>query len=343
MKKQILSYSEISSICLELSLFIHAGADSSSALILLADETRSPALKSAFCEMAKKIDEGAHLSAAVRDSGLFPDDVSKMLAVGEKTGRSEEVLHSLSTYYDHKDSADRELRSALLYPSILMAVMLSVIVVLLTKVLPIFSDVYASLGGQMTGVAGGLLRFGQVLDTLLPAICVFIGIIAVVIIVFASSQEFREKVSALFDRSGKSSVNKKAVAAKFAQALAMCLHSGLNPADALETAADLLPDLTPAEKCKEMLEGGTSLANALRESGILPAAECRLLSIGFKSGNSEAVAEEIARRLDKDAKEASARRSGMIEPAMVIITSLLIGLILLTVMLPLTHIMSSIG
>jgi len=92
-----------------------------------------------------------------------------------------------------------------------------------------------------------------------------------------------------------------------------------------------------------MMENGLSLADALHESGLLPAAECRLLAIGFKSGNSEAVADEITRRLDKDAKEAVSRRTGMIEPAMVIITSVLIGLILLTVMLPLTHIMSSIG
>ncbi|MBE6617000.1 MAG: type II secretion system F family protein [Ruminococcaceae bacterium] len=344
MKKQILSYSDISAVCLELSLFIHAGADPSAALIMLAEETKAHSMKSALSEMAKKIDEGSPLSAAIKESGLFPDDVHKMLVIGEKTGRSEDVLRSLSAYYDHKDTADRELRAALLYPSILMAVMLSVIVVLLTKVLPIFSDVYASLGGQMTGVAGGLLRFGQVLDSVLPGICVFIGIVALIIIVFASSQGFRKIVSDAFDKMGQNNgIRKKTAAAKFAQALSMCLHSGLTPADALDIASELLPGTVQAEECKKMMENGLSLADALHESGLLPAAECRLLAIGFKSGNSEAVADEITRRLDKDAKEAVSRRTGMIEPAMVIITSVLIGLILLTVMLPLTHIMSSIG
>lgn len=344
MKKQKLSYSDISAVCLELSLFIHAGADPSSALIMLADGTKNNSMKSALSEMAKRIDEGTPLSTVIKESGLFPDDVYKMLAVGEKTGRSEDVLRYLSDYYDHKDTADREFRAALLYPSILMAVMLSVIVALLTKVLPIFSDVYASLGGQMTGVAGGLLRFGQVLDSVLPGICVFIGVIALIIIIFASSQEFRKKVSDAFDKIGRhNGIRKKTASARFAQALSMCLHSGLTPADALDIASELLPGTVKVEECKKMMENGLSLADALRESEILPAAECRLLSIGFKSGNSETVADEVSRRLDKDAKEAASRCTGMIEPAIVIITSVLIGLILLTVMLPLTHIMSSIG
>ena len=344
MKKQILSYSDISAICLELSLFIHAGADTSSALILLSEETKSTNLKSALLKMAEEIDSGSTLSTAIKESSLFPIDVHKMLAVGEKTGRSEEVLRSLSAYYDYKDTADRELRAALLYPSILMAVMFSVIVVLLTKVLPIFSDVYASLGGQMSTIAGGLLRFGQILDSILPAICGFIGFFAIVIILFATSQGFRDLVYEAFDRISKNNqIRRKNETARFAQALSMCLHSGLSPAEALETAADLLPNTASASECKKMMDNGATLADALRQSEILPAAECRLLSIGFTSGNCEIVADEIARRLDKEAKDSLARRNGMIEPAMVIITSILIGLILLTVMLPLTHIMSSIG
>ena len=83
----------------------------------------------------------------------------------------EESLTALADYYDERCRMERRLRSAVLYPAVILLLMLVVMVVLLTKVLPVFNDVYASLGGRLTGVAGGLLALGQALDAALPWLC----------------------------------------------------------------------------------------------------------------------------------------------------------------------------
>lgn len=87
-----------------------------------------------------------------------------LLAVGERSGRTEEALSSLAAYYENRVRLDRRLRFILLYPAILLLIMLAVLVVLLTQVLPVFNDVYANLGSRLSGLAGGLLALDRVLD-----------------------------------------------------------------------------------------------------------------------------------------------------------------------------------
>ena len=348
MKTRRLSHDDISTLCLELALFLHAGADSGSALVLLAEETEEPRLKTALAQMAHQMDEGTPLSRALEASGLFPRDVWATVRVGEQTGRSEEALRSLARYYDRRARMDRQARSALLYPSVLLLVMLAVIVVLLTKVLPIFSSVYASLGGQMTGLAGGLLRLGQFLNTILPALCILLGLVILLLVIFALSQSLRDQLLLLWQRKrGDRGLTRQMASARFAQALSMAMNSGLPAEEAVRSAGSLLEEYPAAAEqlriCLDTVAGGGSLIAGLKQTELLPPAECRLLELGLAGGSGEAAMEEVARRLDLAAEDALEAALSRVEPTMVVLTSLLVGAILLSVMLPLVNIMSAIG
>ena len=75
----------------------------------------------------------------------------------------------------------------------------------------------------------------------------------------------------------------------------------------------------------------------------MPAVACRMLALGQRSGAGDTAMEEVARRLDQESAEALERKVGQVEPALVLATSLLVGVILLSVMLPLLRIMTAIG
>ena len=243
---------------------------------------------------------------------------------------------------------DRQIRSALTYPAILLLLMLVVIVVLLSKVLPVFDEVYASLGGELTGVAGGLLVMGQALDAAMPFLCVLMAIIVILVLLFSLSDSFRNKLlTAWRQKNGDKGISRKINDARFAQALAMGLGSGLPLEEAVDMCATLLQDVPSAvERCKtcaaRLAEGG-DLADTLRESEMLPPSTCRLLTLGVRSGNGDAVMEDIARRLSDEANQALERKVAQVEPTLVLGTSLLVGIILLSVMLPLMNIMTAIG
>ena len=342
------SHEEISALCMELALFLRSGLDAAGGLSLLAQEESAGDMKSLLSSMADGMDMGRTLSAVFRESEQFPEYVCGLIAVGEQTGHLEEALRALSRYYEHRARLDRHLRSALMYPAVLLMIMLVMIVVLLTKVLPVFEDVYASLGGRLTGVAGGLLALGQALDAAMPVLCVLLALAVLLLAAFAGSRGFRTRVLSVWrKRGGDRGVSRKLNMARFAQALAMGVSSGLTVEESLDLAAALLEDIPAAKRrcevCREKLDDGAPLARAMNESGLIPAAECRLLELGVRSGCHDSVMAQIAERLSEEGDAALEARMNQIEPALVVIASVLVGAILLSMMLPLMNIMTAIG
>lgn len=347
MKEKRLSYQEIARFCRGLSLLLHAGIPLGDGIFLLAEEEEG-AYRVKLEEMGKAMDGGLPLAAAMEASGGFPVYVTGMVKVGETSGRLEDALLALADYYDERERMDRQLRNALTYPAIVLLLMLVVIGVLLIRVLPVFDDVYASLGGSLTGLAGGLLSFGKVLQGMLPFLCVLLAAAVVFVLIFSISENVRRDVLAAWNRKwGDKGSARKQNDARFAQGLAMGLKSGLPMEEAVELAAYLLADVPQAAKryaaCRESLAKGEELTKALKQTEALPASACRMLELGMRGGNGDAVMEEIAARLAEEAAQALEDRAAQVEPAMVIGASLLVGIILLAVMLPLMNIMSAIG
>lgn len=344
MRKKNLTDVELSAFCLELALLLHAGYPMAEGLHLLYEESGSPMLS----KLCNRMDEGSSLAGALRESGAFPDYLCHMAETGERTGRAEAAFRSLSAYYENRRQLGKRIRSALLYPAVLLLLMLLVIVVLLAKVLPVFDEVFRQLGGSMTGLAGGMLCFGQMLDGALPILAVLMLMMVGVIAAVVASDSLRQFFLRSWQRRfGDRGIGESVAASRFAAALSMGLMSGLPLEEALRAAA-VFHDENPVlrrrmEDCIARLERGGGLAEALRESHVLPAAYCRMLALGIRSGSGDTVMEEISRRMESDAADAIETLVSRVEPTMVLLTSLMVGVILLSVMLPLMNIMSAIG
>lgn len=334
---------QLCALCAELAMLLHAGLSPADGLQLISEE--SPEVKW-LRDMADLADDGYSLSKVMEQVGVFPTYVSALTACGERTGRTEEALQALADWYEGRDRLERYIRSALLYPAVLLILMLAVITVLLTRVLPVFDEVYASVGGQMTGLGGGLLALGRALDSAMPLLLILLAAAAAFLVAFAGSDRFR---TAVLDGIRRASAKRRSGtdAARIAQALAMGLASGLKLEDAMELAASLETEGTAARKCCEdcadRLDRGEELSHALKESGCLPASACRMLALGVRSGSADTVMAHIAQQLEEESEEALAAAVGRVEPTLVIVTSVLVGAILLSVMLPLMNIMAAVG
>ena len=342
-----LSNEEIASFTLELALMLRAGVGAADALALLAVES-DPQHKELLLSLAGQMDEGQTLADTLRGCGGFPAYVCGLVEVGEAAGRTEEALAALAQYYEGRVRLDRRIRSALLYPIVMLLLMLVVIGVLLIKVLPIFNDVYASLGGSLSGVAGLLLSFGQGLDKIMPVLWVLMAAAVLFVGAFALLPGFRGKLTAAWQRScGDRGVARQINSARLAQALSMGMASGLPLEQAVDLAAGLMGDIKSAEErchdCRQRLDAGAPLSEALGESGILPASSCRLLELGQKSGLADDMMTKIAQDMEEESEAALEDKVSRVEPALVLVCTLLVGLILLSVMLPLMNIMAAIG
>lgn len=341
------SNTEIARLCRALALLVHAGVGLGDSLALLARE-ESGSFAQLLEDLGRQADQGIPLAEAMQASGQFPPYVTGLLAVGERTGHAEECFASLSRYYEDRERMDRFLTTSLTYPAILLLLMVVIIAVLLSKVLPVFQDVYASLGGSLSGLAGGLLTVGQGINLAMPVLCVLLAAATLFVAAFATRPALRQRLLALWRKGhGHKGVSKKLSDARFAQGLSLGLQSGLVMEEAVELAGHLLADVPSAQAacqvCAQRLQTGEPLAEVLEETGLLPVSACRLLALGLRAGSADQVMAELAARLSEEAQDALNRRVGQIEPALVISTSLLVGVILLAVMLPLMNIMSAIG
>lgn len=348
MKQRKLSNEELGTVCQSLANLFRAGVPMGDALDLMARDEDAPGLAAVLRQMALRADEGASLDRVFREAGCFPAYLCALLEAGQRTGKTEQALQALADHYRSRARMDRQLYAALLYPAMLLVVMLVVVAVLLVWVLPVFDDVYAGLGSGLAGFAGGLLLLGSVLRRSLPVLCVLLALLVGVLALAAVSSRFREWLMTCW-RSirGDCGVFGQIHAARFAQVLSLGLNSGLTEQEAVLLAQTLGQEnprfLNRCEECLKRTQQGVSLAAALRESGLMSKARCRLLEAGVRSGCAETVMEQLAGQMLEESEQALELRVSGIEPTLVLITSVLVGAILLSVMLPLLHIMSGIG
>lgn len=343
-----LDHEQLAALCRALEHLCHAGISTGDALALLAEDETAAQEKELLQSMSRWADEGRSLAEIFRESECFPAYACQLMAVGERVGKSEDTLRALADHYRRRARLEQQLKSSLLYPSVLLAVLLAVLLVLLVWVLPVFDEVYARLGSRLSGLAGGLLALGGLLRKLMPLLGLALLAAAVFWLVMKLSPDARERCAAAWRRrSGDKGIARRVNTARFAQALSLGMTSGMNSREAVDLAGELAQGSEGFQRrcraCREKLEQGAGLSAALRESELLSKGQCRLLEAGLRSGRGEQVMEQIAQQALEDSEQELERIAERIEPTVVVILSVLVGAILLSVMLPLMHIMAAIG
>jgi type IV pilus assembly protein PilC len=325
---------------MSLHLAMQAGISTQEGVSMFAQEERDGSRRERITAIYDTLELGEPLSAALRANGQFPEYMVDMIEVGEKTGKLDETLLSLSRYYDRQEHISKNIRSAVTYPAMLLAVLLFVLVVFIVKVLPIFYDVYEQLGAKMSGPATAAMRFGMWLSA------GWIPIVIVVAVITALIIAFRSRVKGLLKRVFMGGALGAAMqCARFSSIMAMTMSSGMDTDESLLMASRLTEDQTAAQKIAasaELAAQGTGFAQCVEETGIFNTLYNRMLAIGVRTGCADTVMDEIAARSGDDANDRLEAFIGKIEPTLVIIMSVLVGLLLLSVMLPLAGIMSAI-
>lgn len=345
--KKTLDREWMSSFCMEMQLILKAGIPVSDGVAMLAEEASDPDIKKLLGTIQDSLESGQKVQEALLAGGGFPKYATDMIGIGEATGRLEEVFQSLSQYYDRQEQLSKTIKGAVFYPAILMVMMLFVIIIILTRVLPIFNQVFNQLGTTMTASASFLMGIGQAMNMYWKQIVIVLLAAAVLVFtVYRISKANPESFGAIRRAMSKRRLSMKIASAQFASAMSMTISSGLDIDESLKMAGNLVSNLEMKKRiaeCMSHMKNGTGFPQASAQSNILSGLYLQLLSVGFRTGESDKAMEEIARRSQDEAEYEIGKIVSRIEPALVIIMSVIVGLILVAVMLPLVSIMSSIG
>ena len=348
MRRKNLTNSYLSTLCMEFSMLLQAGITVSDGVrMMLEDETDKDG-KMIVKTLLDTLEKGEPLSAALRDSAFFPSYMVNMVEIGERTGRLPETLSSLAAHYERQDHLATSIKNAALYPVILLIMMTAVVIILIVQVLPIFNDVFARLGTKMSPLAESFMRFGVWLRGVSMVVAIVFCVIFVVAFLAWVIPEIREGIGKAFkNRFGTRGILGRMASTHFLSAITLALASGLDTEDGIRMAASISGGSKAVnekqEHCARLLRGGGTLSEAMHQSGIISARDGRMLAIGSRSGMTDSAMAEITRRSDESLQDEIDRIVGRIEPTLVILTSVVVGIILLSVMLPLMGIMTSIG
>ena len=338
-KNNMLSEAEISSFCQQINMILKAGFPIYYGISILRDDTTDEETRELLTKIYKPMEAGAGLYEAISATDVFPNYMLQMIRLGEETGRLEEVLNSLTVYYEREAEIRAGIKQAITYPLTMSVMMLAVIIVIITNVVPIFADVYAQLGSSLTGTAKLLMDISTFLNKYL-LIFVLVVITLAVVAFFVLRSPYGKH---FYEHRG---IALSLACSRFANCMYLALASGLDTDQGFALAADLVENSFMESRirhCHELINQGESFAKSLLTSGVFSKMYSSLISIGYKTSAMDDVMLNISKAYEKETDEKLHHFISILEPTLIIILSFFIGLILVSFLLPLLGIMSSIG
>lgn len=340
------SNTEISSFCGQLALVLKSGISSAEGITLLLEDASEPEDKAFLEALLEKLNETASLYEALLASGLFPDYMLHMIKLSEETGTTDAVMEALEKHYAREEAISRTIKNAVAYPMIMTGMMVVVVTILLVKVLPIFNQVFIQLGTEMSGFSKLLTQIGNTIGRYSFAFTLFLAVL-IAFILYCTHTTHGKKLFRTWTVQMPffKNIYEDIAASRFASGMSLCLSSGLTIERSMELVTNLNDDAHFAEKldkCMEQVREGAELTSALHAASIFTGIYSRMLSIGSKTGNIDSVMNEIAERYEEELDTRMNNALAVLEPTLVIALSIVVGIILLSVMLPLMGIMSSI-
>ena len=344
--KKLTSY-EIASFCRQIALLMKAGISPAEGIDILMEDSSDASGKKILSSISQVLSSGEKFHVALNMSGVFPEYVVHMVTIGEESGNMDVVMESLADYYEREDNIRSNIKSAVSYPLIMIFMMLAVVLVLVIKVLPIFDQVFAQLGTNMSGFSQSLLNAGNLLNKYSAVLVIIIAAIALLsIYIYFTDQGKNAFKKLLFHMRFTKKVMEELESERFASGMVLTLSSGMDTYEGLSLVKKLVQTESMKKKiedCRTLLLDGDSFPEALEKSKIFTSFYSQLISVGFKSGSMDRAMKQIADRFEHETERKIFSLISVLEPTLVIVLSIIVGMILMSVILPLLGIMTTIG
>ena len=339
-----LTMSEKYMFCNQMAMILESGFSLNQGVTMVYEEIDDKNIKGVLQEVAKYLDEQVSFSEAIDLTKAFDDYMVNLVKVGETSGNLDDVMQSLSEYYARIDDITNKLKQALTYPIILIIMMVVVVGIIVFKVLPIFKDVLNGLGSDLSSYANSFMEFGQIFSL----ICFAVLLVLVIVIIAGYLYQRITHVNVLSNVVQKSFLTRKLSRAlnkaQITYALSLFISSGYDLQEAMKFVPKLVDDKqlrANLEKCNEDLINGDSFVEDIKKYQIYQGMQLNMIQVGFKTGQVDIIMKQLSNSFQEEVSRAIDQFLNIIEPTIVTLLSLVVGIVLMSVMLPLISIMSS--
>ncbi|MDQ6620234.1 MAG: type II secretion system inner membrane protein GspF [Pseudomonadota bacterium] len=323
----------------QLATLVRSGMPLDQALGAVAEQADEPRLARVMVSLRTQVEEGESLATALsRWPRAFSSLYRGLVRVAAETGRLADVLSRLADYLDAREALKQRFTLALIYPALVTAVALGVILVLLTYVVPQVVSVYQQSRQTLPWLTRALIALSGFFRA---TGWVWITGAGAAIIGFALANRrpaFRAAWHRMLLRMPFASRLIVAIdTARFSSTLAILVASGAPLLRALDAAAEVvwsLPIRQAAQGATLLVREGVTLARALREHGVFPPVLVHLVANGEASGQLSAMLERAAEELEREAERRLTWFAALLQPALIVLMGAIVLVLVLAVMLP---------
>lgn len=314
---------------------------------LLGAENQNKKLRKVLDDISNNLQGGSSISRALsRHPDVFSEFYVSMVRSGEESGTLEKTFNYLADYLDRMYQVVSRARNALIYPAFVITVFIGVMALMLTLVIPSISKILLQTGQAIpiyTKIVIGLSNF----------VSGYIGLILVLLVLFGlviwqfqktdtgkrTIDEFKLAIPAI------GSLYEKLFLTRICDNLSTMLASGVSMVQALEVTSEVVDNAVYREIIENVIvevKGGRSFADAISEYPEIPGVLAQMSKVGEETGKLGEILETLSTYYRREVNNAVDTLIGLIEPAMIVLLGLGVGVLLASVLMPIYNITGSI-
>jgi len=332
----------------QFSTMIDAGLPIVQCLEILCEQNENITFKKILKQIKVSIEGGETLAEALKKyPKLFDDLFVNMIGAGEAGGILDVILRRLSAYMEKAAKLKRQVKGAMTYPVIVLAIAAIVVGVILVFVIPVFTEMFASFGSALplpTLLVVNLSNF--VISKIFHIIGGFMLFVFLIKKIYATNKGRTLMDDMFLKLPIFGNLIRKVAVAKFTRTMGTMISSGVPILDTLNIVAKTAGNKTIEKalfKVRSGISEGRTMAERLPESGVFPPMVCQMIGVGETTGALDVMLGKIADFYDEEVDQAVTNLTAAIEPLMIVFLGTIIGGLVVAMYLPIFKMAAALG
>lgn len=322
----------------QLATMIKAGVTLGNALDILVDQTKNPRLADSIRRVKMAVDGGFSLSGAMRTRGEFNTLMVSIVSAGEEGGKLDESLDRLATFLERQDELRRKIVSAVTYPAVVILFAFFILYILVTVVMPRFSEVFRGLNVPLPTLTIQVFNFSEWMARFW-----YIPLLAFLAFIFGVSMLCKNKDTKPAMDALKlklplvGDIFFKSAMARSNRTLASLVDSGVPILKSLEMTSEVTDNAVIGRAytaLRDAARKGASLGDTAKNIPVFPVMIAHMMKVGEETGQLETMLDKVAGWFEMELDEKIKRLTSILEPVLIIFVGGIVALVALAIFTP---------
>ena len=339
MKKKV-STLDITIFTRQLATMMKAGVPLVQSFEIVAEGLDNPAMREVVLGIKTEVEGGNTFAGALRKYPQHFDQLfCSLVESGEQSGALETMLDRVAIYKEKSEVLKQKIKKAMKYPIAVIVVALIVTIILMVKVVPVFSEMFSSFGADLPAFTQLVVAMSEWVQKYW--FILIIGI-ALTIIGFIEAKKRSQKFADALDRTALrlpifGDLVYKAIIARYSRTLSTTFAAGVPLIDALQSTAGATNNVVYEQavmRIRDDVATGQQLHFAMRSTNLFPSMAVQMVAIGEESGSLDAMLDKVATHYESEVDNAVDGLTSMMEPLIMAILGVLVGGLVIAMYLP---------